>query len=402
MATATQCEWCEGLLQEDEHFVAYDVDGDEAEICTDCYRETEVCDECREAFEYEGITYVSGYPFCPDCLVSETITCNDCGQREIDDDVVTVGPGLVVCDDCFRENYYQCEGCEDYIHRDDAFSHHGEPLCEGCYDEVDEDRSRGTIRGACYRPAWRRYYHPDEEMHGQLYGIELEVDRGGCSDYKADEVLEVIGEDFAIAKEDGSLASGWELVTHPASFEYHMQEVPWGDVLERLKELDYVSHDSNTAGIHVHISRTAFGNDDVTQDLGIAKMLYLIEKYWSKWRRFARRSRARMAQWAAKYIGDEGDDVSVEPTRLLHIAKSDRRKYTAVNISNSQTVEIRIFRGSLRYQSFMAALELTDSLVNYVNHADITEIQSISWDELRDKLSQGYENLGDYFVYRNL
>lgn len=62
-------------------------------------------------------------------------TCANCGQQLIDDsDYMRDDVNLVLCDDCFQDNYSQCEDCDSYYHNDNLHPHKatGKLLCEDC------------------------------------------------------------------------------------------------------------------------------------------------------------------------------------------------------------------------------------------------------------------------------
>ena len=53
----------------------------------------------------------------------------------------------------------------------------------------------------------------------------------------------------------------------------------------------------------------------------------------------------------------------------------------AVNLRPTDTVEFRIFRGTLKYNTFIATLQLVDELVSVASFYSEEEIQNISWSE---------------------
>ena len=63
---------------------------------------------------------------------------------------------------------------------------------------------------------------------------------------------------------------------------YHMEKMPWQAVLEKAKQLDYRSHQAKTCGLHVHVNRTAFGDNVADQEEVIARILYFFEKHWEE------------------------------------------------------------------------------------------------------------------------
>ena len=74
--------------------------------------------------------------------------------------------------------------------------------------------------------------------------------------------------------------------------------------------------------------------------------------------RFSRRTETQADRWASRY-GCSMDN----PKESLKGAKtSGLGRNTAVNLTNTFTVELRIFRGTLRYKTFMATLQFVDLL----------------------------------------
>ena len=94
-------------------------------------------------------------------------------------------------------------------------------------------------------------------------------------------------------KHDGSLDDGFEIVSHPATLEYHTNTIPWKKILDEALEMGYYSHNSGTCGLHVHINRAALGERVEEQENTIARIVYFFEKFWDKILRFSRRKIGR-------------------------------------------------------------------------------------------------------------
>jgi len=102
-----------------------------------------------------------------------------------------------------------------------------------------------------------------------FFGVELEADHGNEKDAAARDVT--FG-DLSYVKHDGSLTDdGIEIVTHPCSLRYHLEQFPWDEILSSLADYGFRSHDTSTCGLHVHVSRSAFGETSDEQDLTAAK-----------------------------------------------------------------------------------------------------------------------------------
>jgi len=124
------------------------------------------------------------------------------------------------------------------------------------------------------------YYKPTPIFYGEgprFFGVELEIDEAGEDNRNAENILSIgnyHGENI-YCKHDGSLEDGFEIVTHPMSLDYHLHEMPWNDILYEARSLGYTSHMAGTCGLHVHVSRAAFGASEAWQECCIARVLHL-------------------------------------------------------------------------------------------------------------------------------
>lgn len=245
------------------------------------------CDHCDEQFPLEETFLVEGDRLCRHCAAGLTALCDECGARiylEHDEG----DSNRFLCSSC-RERYYtRCDRCNTLIHNENVCEYDNEYLCEDCYDE------------ACAEGPIHDYdYVPDLVFHGKglrKFGVELEIDDGGKSCSNANRLLEVANKAAVnlYIKSDGSLDDGLELVTHPMSLDYHLHEMPWAAVLDQAKQLNYHSHSTNTCGLHVHISRMAFGCTYETQEECIARLVFFVEKFWPELLRFSRRTQGQL------------------------------------------------------------------------------------------------------------
>ena len=334
------------------------------------------CDHCGEEFPIEETFLVEGDRLCRHCVAGLTALCDECGTRiylEHDEG----DSNRFLCASC-RERYYtRCDRCNTLIHNESVFEYDDEYLCENCYDE------------ACAEGPIHDYdYVPDLVFHGKglrKFGVELEIDEGGKSRSNANRLLEIANRDAVnlYIKSDGSLDDGLELVTHPMSLEYHLHEMPWEDILDEAKRLDYRSHSTNTCGLHVHISRMAFGCTYETQEECIARLVFFVEKFWPELLRFSRRTQGQLNRWAARY------GMKLNPKdQMYHAKNSCAGRYTAVNLTNADTVEIRLFRGTLKLNTLTATLELVDHLCEVAVSMSDQELQDMSWFDFLDQITQ--------------
>ena len=232
-----------------------------------------ICSVCHREFAEEDLTDFDGQMMCPECLEEETRICSHCGKRIWKDDNYG-NSDKVLCEYCYEEYYVYCNDCDRLILRDDAyyFNDSDEPYCSECYENHRGDR---TIEDY--------YYKPEPIFYGsgnRYFGVELEVDNAGEDDDSADAVMGIgnYNHDHIYCKHDGSLDEGFEIVTHPMTLDYHISEMPWQKMLDKLRYMGYLSHRANTCGLHIHVNRNAFGKTEEIQDECIARILYFFEK----------------------------------------------------------------------------------------------------------------------------
>ncbi len=81
-------------------------------------------------------------------------------------------------------------------------------------------------------------------------------------------------------KHDGSIDEGFELVSYPMTLDYHIATMPWLDILTMAQRLGYLSYQTSTCGLHIHVNRNSFGTTEEVQEEAIARVLYFFEKHW--------------------------------------------------------------------------------------------------------------------------
>ena len=188
-------------------------------------------------------------------------------------------------------------------------------------------------------------------------------------------ILDNSGRELIYCKHDGSLNDGFEIVTHPMTLDFHKNNMPWAEIMEEAKKMGYLSHQAETCGLHVHVNRTTFGNTESEQEAAIARVLYFFEKFWEELLKFSRRTQRQLDHWAARYGYKE------KPKDILDHAKGHNSpgRYTAVNLTNRDTVEFRMFRGTLKCNTLIATLELLDNICEMAVYLTDKDVQGLSW-----------------------
>lgn len=348
--------------------------------------EPRICSVCGAVIPEDGGTVFDEQLLCDHCLNTETIICECCSERVWCEDAVDNR----FCQNCYTEYCCRCEDCGRVIYADDANYEDGLPYCDNCYNE------------SSYEFIEDYGYKPDPIFYGKgqpHYGVELEIDCGGERDSSAKELDEIANYPYEhlYFKHDGSLDDGFEIVSHPATLDYHLHNIKWAEVMKRARELKYLSHTARTCGLHVHINRAALGKTVEEQENTIGRIVFFFEKFWDNILRFSRRTEGQANRWAARYGG-----VIENPKETLKNAKSaGLGRYTAVNLENTFTIELRIFRGTLRYETFVATLQFVDKLCHDAIELTDEEFQTMTWADFVGSVKDMPE-LADYLKIREL
>lgn len=327
------------------------------------------CSICGSLHPVEVLTEFDDHYLCPACLHTETICCEVCGERIWTDDN-SGDDHLSLCSRCYDRNYTSCVDCGRVIHHNDAYYEDDDDYEARCYNCHCRHDSSRVIHDY--------YYKPEPEFLGQgtrWFGVELEIDGAGEKHANAAKIEAVANQntDHIYCKHDGSLDQGFEIVTHPMTLAYHMNIMPWPEILNKAKEMGYLSHKACTCGLHIHVNRTAFGSTEEEQDEVIARILYFFEKNFEELLKFSRRTRKQLEKWAARY------GLKEHPKDILNRAKGDRERYTCVNLLNYHTIEFRMFRGTLKLNTLLATLQLVDRICEMAICLSDEEIKEMSW-----------------------
>lgn len=334
------------------------------------------CEYCGEKFPDRCVAYVvagGGCFACQECIDKHYISCACCGSLCASETYITVDGR--VCRYCYVDNYFQCEGCGEIRHNNAyAGDGHYAVYCNDCYS----DEKITNLHSHSYKPT------PRFNGRGDLYfGIELEcLAPDSVSGEDAVESLPT----WAYAKADSSLSGyGMEIVTHPVSWDFlcgHKNELR-SKVFD-LKAAGFRSYDTACCGMHVHLSRSAFSG------LRLYRFLKLFYESSSLVLLISRRNKSQLSQWASV---DTSESIAY---KIKNKTNGKSGRYTAVNLKNAETIEIRIFRGTLSETGFWRNLEFVRAAYDYSGVAPTRTISAgnfLKWIEARQFV---YPNLGAF------
>ena len=351
------------------------------------------CSVCEAELTVQTVCEFDGIIMCADCLDERTVLCDNCQKRIWRDDAEG-DSNHVLCYHCYDYHYTICENCGRLVHNDDTYyedDNSDYAYCYDCYQRLQES------------PIKNYNYKPEPIFYGSgdlFYGVELEIDKGGEDSLNAQILLDVANYNVEriYCKHDGSINNGFEIVSHPMSLDYHINNMNWLDVFEKAVQMDYRSHNTNTCGLHIHCSRSAFGKGSDEIDQTIGRIVFFVEKHWNELVKFSRRTSENLNRWAAKYA-----TISNTTEETYKKAKDKcMGRYVAVNLENYDTVEFRLFRGTLNYKTFIATLQLVDEICYQAIHLSDKEMENMSWSDFVSRILPKKRELIEYLKYKRL
>lgn len=342
---------------------------DDDQVCIDCCRICERCDDIRSI--NDDFCEVDDSIWCEDCASNAANYCDGCDIRTTMHTARLSDRREYWCESCL-DNAHYCDGCDGYY----------ADGCDSCNDEEVQPR---VVHDYSYRPD--AIFHSTDKNERLYFGIEIEVEVRGDMAATAEYANQLEGMELAYLKHDGSLNCGFEVVTHPMSHDFYKNEAQdFWTVIEGLRT-DYKvkSWDTKTCGLHIHVSRTGFdGGPHMHRFLNLIysnQELYEAlagrsSDQWAKFSDIIRRDYARDIE--GNRVVDEYNDYILKTTRSF-MRKLDINygsdRYSAVNTLNRETLEIRIFRGTVNGSTIKAHLDLAHASVEYTRVMSVPQVR---------------------------
>lgn len=392
-------------------------------------RAPEACALCMDRVATDRADAIArmpdGRPCCAACAEDQGyFVCERCGELEDGDSAISVwnatGPGCSEpeswCEACADEDAYVCEGCGEYhitrgrfcgdccddwyvcetcgapVYVDDVRSGADDDgaYCEGCAPS-DADDTRGLrLRDYSYRPS--PIYRDTGRDRPGLFAtvmylgleVEAEIARADVSDVR--EILED-GPSWCYYKHDGSLRNGFEIVTHPATWERWREKdgEELASMLGRLARAGCEAYNTGRCGLHVHISK------DALTPLHVYKALTAVQDNPALILAISRRSAGELEHWASPTLG-------IRSTLKAHAAryKAGTARNAAINLCPPTTAEVRICRSTLDRTGFWRCLEAVRSLWAWTAEASLGQLTGRYWREYAEDNRKEYPVFAAY------
>lgn len=372
-------------------------------VCEECEDDGWcICPDCERWTDSGLITINEGHRdsflCCFNCAEDNYYLCDDCGDYFTADNISTDDCGHCICDDCLHDHYHICYDCGRIVDDDETFWNDGDALCEYCYDSRCEDDNSSPLMLSYHSSRIPATIFMDDFGNASRYplndeltfGLELETSGpGDLNDYLMD-VIEIT--DRLYPMEDGSInyPVGCEWVSQPGTIG-HLINLPWEKIQSVANRYHYTSHDNGHCGLHIHVGNLSGRTRSEAEWREIVmKIILLMERHKDTLHRLSRRNgENRYAMFlhtdasclTTEVLKADGDVRSAD--RAYQYCQSDGR-YQWLNLCDcrTNTIEFRLYRGSLRPSTIRATLELTNAIVKFAKSHTRMECATSEFEQL--------------------
>lgn len=336
--------------------------------------------------------------------------CDDCNEWEFSGKMGRTWNDDSICRECIDNSYQYASRYEAHVPCDDyreALDEEGDIVGISCEDDNfhwDDDEDRYVHNDyEPQEPSIIQNYHSSKGSHYPVgdawsiskqrwFGVELEVELNREKGHydreeKAERLHQALNKGErghrVFFENDGSLNAGFEIVSQPMSLPMHREFWTWLKQPELVRGL--LSHNTSTCGLHVHVTKQPLSK------LQIAKMVAFVNH---------EANRPLITAVARRYA----EGYCKIKDKKIGTAHYSEDRYEAVNVTSRKTVEFRIFKGSLKYESVIAAIEFVNALVEFTAPCHEGSITSLNADAFLDfvntKLADETASLRPYLANR--
>lgn len=306
-----------------------------------------------------------------------------------------------------RDAAYWHDGNEEYYERepDRDYDDDGD-------NDNDNDGDRDTSSLMSYSANVLDVLDKDASFTSSAFGefhmgVEVELVTSGYVSEAVTDLRTQLGEDYVICKSDGSLPSGGvEVVTAPRGLHDHIARFKAWAI-----DSKYRAWNTNKCGMHVHLDSRAFTR------LTLGKFIMFIND--EKNAEFVRKIAGRhphIDEQARTYCAAEGQEAMENPSKALK-GKSTNRYYMVnttclrsaeanrlgvrhVGERNFNTIELRVFRASLKKERLLAQIEFTHAVVMFCRVASMRDLNGASFLKWLKSTDNRYPHLADWYGIR--
>lgn len=317
-------------------------------------------------------------------------------------------PTVELCDNCIITAYAHCEHCGKRFPKRGMMRLGVERWC--CQDCAELEQIIKRYDFACVPRLLTNINEPTRTEDGLFYGVEIEMEyrkKAYNLQHEGRKIIEWWGQNELYIKHDGSLEHGFEVVSHPFTWGHFMDfRDKWSDFLMMIKERGWsgtyfsIKKNRYTCSVHIHMSKKAFTRMHLFKFVHFfyktstrALIIGIAGRKSDKYARFEPADFKR-----ATAVGKDKKNIS-------------RRRYSALNLMGGhahekghappecQTVEVRVFDGTLEPFTFFMYLEFLQSLYEFTLYYSPRDMLVRKYIEFLAKNADSFRVLTNFLVY---
>ena len=251
-----------------------------------------------------------------------------------------------------RDETSVCSDCGRILSDERAYvsEHNDNIYCNCCYQD---NQIASPIYGYHENKGRFEFKNLGEKFPVYYRGLEVEIETNLNTEVY--DLLSNADPSLFRFEEDGSLQSGFEIITAPMS-RFYWEEVGFSKLKELIKNLKSVSNprawDSGRCGLHIHFNRVEVSN--AAQKFLIK---FMVENH----------------KFITKISGRDSFEYCRNPTYDDYGGKYSGElynysRYLTLNFTE-ETLEFRFWRGTLKTENIKASVQLTEDLIGFAELA---------------------------------
>ena len=212
------------------------------------------------------------------------------------------------------------------------------------------------------------FKYGNNKRYTTALGVELELENHSKAEFKSLKALK----SHAIFKRDGSVRTGVEICTAPATLDLHLEA--FKGFFDAMVVNNSKLEAKDNCGLHVHIDRKKLST------LHVASLCLLLNNKDNE------RAICSIAGRAANSYCERTDHSYYDFSQC----SNQSNRYRRVNLTNSATVELRLFAATTDYSEFKLRLEFTQAAVDYTRPGETSlSVKLVPiWDNFKTYVKQ--------------
>ena len=232
------------------------------------------------------------------------------------------------------------------------------------------------LKDSDYRPDKFNFIGGKDSSYAHI-GVELEID---VLLHNTLEVLKVIepyrkykNKQLFWCSHEPSVPNGFEIIFHPMNWSFLESNLVIKNIMDSLGDIEIGTGSLYNCGLHFHIDRKYFGKTLKEQDKKIYKFIYIFDKFQKELIEASGRDSFDIRNFCQFFGRIEKDRRNSE----ILLREYNYGKITSVNLSNDDTIEVRLFSGTISYSTFKKYLRILYACMTSSHHFSKKELYNI-------------------------